>query len=321
MRLNLFIFMFLVFALCGFGFSQYLSYDGVNIHFGNESQISVSTCNEFECYLGFRNLGPDPQNPYLNVRPLSDDFVNISMFYNMSKSEVCVLKFISPKPLIPAPSEDKSIVLFYNEDVSFAIISVSNTTDSFYLNSSEGNTCVGVQNQMGLINFYLASPLWIRNNIALEPSPNLNESGNLTGQSENGNSSAGNNPNDTSQTPVSASDFQLKPEYIAFACVVIFILTVAVILFSRGKKTQPKTSEQALTPPVSFAAPVSNVSISPVQKQQIPAKVQTEQKPKTEQKLKSEPKSQTPPANSGLVKVDPQKVKDAQRVIDEMLGD
>lgn len=226
MSFRLFYSALLLVVFVNFAFSQYISYDGVNILFGNDSQLSVFTCGSEKCYPGFANINLNSSKISLSAQPLSDDFVNISVDFDVNSSESCILRFINQKPLRGAPSQDSSVVLFYNQDVSFAIISTNPDTTPFFLDISEGQVCVGATKNEGKLNFLLASPLWVNSNLEL-----VEETTDLPLSAKN--------ESETSTLPLTGNENNspsIKPEYIAAASAAVFLIAVFFTLFMKKKK-------------------------------------------------------------------------------------
>ncbi|MFH0927106.1 MAG: hypothetical protein V1822_00835 [Candidatus Micrarchaeota archaeon] len=243
--------------------AQYFSYDGANIHFGNDSQIAVFTCNGQNCYPGFANVEEENGSVFPYARPISDDFINFSINYSFLQGEACAMKFISQSPLTAAPTQDSSIVALFNNETSFAIISAGTSASPFFLDVGDGQACIGVQNPSGAIEFFLASPQWVAANLDIS---NLNASSQQNmpqdapalaagiaqdapsyeggAEAANLNSLPANENNGSKIGGAVASQsekegekgIQLNPQYIAMASGLIFLITLIFALFSRKKK-------------------------------------------------------------------------------------
>ncbi len=282
---NLILIITLNFLFASTLFCGYLTYDGKSIYFGNESQISVFTCSDSHCYDGFTTVGIGDNQFSMHIQPLNDEIVNMSVAYNLTSTDFCILRFGSNEPFEIASTSDGSIFVFFNQNVSFGLIPVEqSSTQNKNLIIDDGQVCIKAFEKIGYFKMILVPPAWLEKNIQiLKVSSNVSNSSieqsevesqhteqisvytkiNDTTESISALNTSNSSLNDTkffeknttdtilsnnsklTKSKTIESDNSFKYEYIALGSFVVFLIVCGYVLFFSSRKSKFSTTSDS----------------------------------------------------------------------------
>ncbi len=153
----------------------YLNYDGINIYFGNDSQLSIFSCIGQKCYPGF-GAGPDYQS---FGQPLDDKEVELAANFSNQTPGSCLFKLVSDQAFRPVDDSNGQPRAFSDGRLAYSFALQAGAPIGV---EAQGNQlCISSPNESGLAVFRLI-PEQLAQNPALAPAPSASP-----------NSQAGNN--------------------------------------------------------------------------------------------------------------------------------
>ncbi len=99
--------------------ASHISYDGSAIHFGQSGELAVFSCPPSGCVKGFLNSS---QEKFLAAaRPVNDEQVEFRVLRAVGQPSSCVLRLVSPKPMLSGQPAQSGAARFVSGDFSFIL--------------------------------------------------------------------------------------------------------------------------------------------------------------------------------------------------------
>jgi hypothetical protein len=223
----------------------------------------------------------------MHIQPLNDEIVNMSVAYNLTSTNYCILRFGSSEPFEIASTSDESIFVFFNKNVSFGLIPVEKSSaQNQTVIIDNGQVCIKAFEKIGYFKMILVPPAWLEKNIQIlkipsnvsnfstesgvESSPvqqvplytKTNDTPDSTLTKNTSNSSLNdtdffaknisefvlsNNSKSTKSKMIESSD-SFNYEYIAFGSFVVFLVVCGYVLFFSSKKSTSNSKGVSVDP-------------------------------------------------------------------------
>ncbi len=134
--------------------ASHISYDGSAIHFGQSGELAVFSCPPSGCVKGFLNSS---QEKFLAAaRPVNDEQVEFRVLRAVGQPSSCVLRLVSPKPMLSGQPAQSGAARFVSGDFSFILAQAEvQGGGPFSVELGSGGLCIGMPENVSFIDFYL----------------------------------------------------------------------------------------------------------------------------------------------------------------------